>query len=100
MATETKETKKVEIPDPYQNPTAYLIAKGWQLAPGAEARSPKSLWYDPTRPRETQEEEVVIASRKLPNGREQTIKQKRITPAAWPVLRDEAVAIQMSRDGV
>lgn len=82
-------------PDPLTQPVEYLLVRGWR--PDGDARDPRTRWLDPTKPDRDREERRVVGERKLPSGATETITQVFVTPAAWPMPREEAVLVEMAR---
>ena len=85
-----------EIPDPQEDPAGYLLAHKWR--PLGEIKRSNCRWIDPTRPLKDSYERKKVGVRQLPNGTVEEVFQTHFTAAAFPVSRDEAVAIQMERD--
>jgi hypothetical protein len=96
--TTAKPSPEAKVFDPYNDPVNYLISKGWECQEGQDPRNPKSLWYDPTKPRKDEWSETLAYERDLPDGGKKQVMQPCVTPAGWPQIRDAAVSIQMNRD--
>ena len=90
-------TARPIIPDPIQDPSGFLLAKGWTLYDG-DPRTALSRWLDPMKPRTASDKRVKTGTRKLADGTSTDIIQTQHTPAAWPIWRGEAVALQLNRD--
>jgi hypothetical protein len=107
MSNEVKSVKVSRAPtplsgqpeeaNPYTEPWAYLIARGWRCQEG-DPRHPNSMWIDPTKPAKETEEKVEISRHKDKQGKEHITYQVLIHPAVWPLGRHEAVAEQVRRD--
>lgn len=97
MATEAAPATGKKAIDPYVDPAGYLRSKGWELHDG-NPLTPFSRWLDPTKPKKETSERVLVGTRQLPGKAKEDVYQLNVTPAAWPISRDEAVAEQMMRD--
>jgi len=82
---------------PYREPVDYLISKGWK--PTGDPFFPATLWIDPTKPEKETSSRIKVLERINPRTKErEEIFQTHISPAAWPMRREEAVWIQWQRD--
>lgn len=86
----------VSLQDLLANPAQWLVAKGW--LPQGDPRLPSCRWLDPAKPVKEMQEEVAIMERKTPSGAKEVVKQLHITPPAWPMTIDDAIATQTLRD--
>lgn len=90
---------KTDAPDfdPWDSPGEYLLSKGWK--PQGDPRRHWTKWLDPTKPeKETYSKRLALTRVDPRTKKVEEIYQTVVTPAAWPLSRNEAVLIQIERD--
>ena len=100
--------KTASIPDYTEDPGGYLLAKGWK--PLGPPKSPRTEWVDPTKPwpdgvyskidvySKDQDGNVNRQTHKNEKGQMVNTQQVLWTPAAIPMIQEQAIRTQVERE--
>lgn len=100
--------KTAPIPDYTEDPSGYLLAKGWK--PLGPPKSPRTEWIDPTKPWPDgvysripvfSKDQFGNESRQThKNEKNQTIQTEQVlwSPAAVPMTQEQAIRTQVERE--
>ena len=100
--------EKTAVPDYTEDPSGYLLAKGWR--PLGPPKSPRTQWIDWSKPWPdptyskmdvfSADQDGNVSHQMHKNEKGQTVKTQQVlySPAAIPMLQEDAIRTQVERD--